>query len=90
MSGTRTPSAGPARMEDVAQLARVSTATVSQPLHTPEKVSERNRRRVVQTTRQRVAIACFDDQGIVSQTVPALATRRSGCYEGGSDASPAK
>jgi len=51
MAGTKTARGGAARMEDVARRARVSTATVSRTLRSPEKVSERTRRRVQQAVR---------------------------------------
>ena len=42
---------GPARMEDVARRARVSTATVSRTLHKPDMVSDATRRRVQRAIR---------------------------------------
>ncbi len=48
MADNTDPREGPARMEDVARRARVSTATVSRTLHNPEKVSKRTYRRVQQ------------------------------------------
>jgi LacI family gluconate utilization system Gnt-I transcriptional repressor len=70
MTGAQDTRPGPARMEDVARRARVSTATVSRSIRNPEKVSERTRRRVHKAVR---------DLGYVHNLVAgSLAANRTG------------